>query len=116
MNSKLTTMNSSKLFVMAAITSCVALVLSATAAEKKPAAPPVSPAKETAAETPPNGKAFDTPQAAADALVQAATSSDMAAAKEILGPDSDDIINSEDPVADKNRATEFANRAKEKKS
>src|SRR5436309_4308166 len=36
--------------------------------------------------------------------------------KEILGPDSDDIISSEDPVEDKNRATEFANRAKEKTS
>ena len=36
--------------------------------------------------------------------------------KEILGPDSEDIIASEDPVQDKNRAAEFAAKAKEKNS
>jgi hypothetical protein len=34
--------------------------------------------------------------------------------KEILGPDSDPIIESQDPVADKNRAMAFAAKAKEK--
>ena len=59
-------------------------------------------------------KQFDTPQQAADALIQVAANFDVAAAKEILGPDSEDIVASEDPVQDKNRATEFAAKAKEK--
>ena len=64
----------------------------------------------------PGQKEFDTPKQAADALIQVAANFDVAAAKEILGPDSEDIISSEDPVQDKNRATEFANKAKEKNS
>ena len=61
-------------------------------------------------------KQFDTPKQAADALVQVAANFDVAAAKEILGPDSEDIVASEDPVQDKNRAAEFAAKAKEKMS
>jgi hypothetical protein len=61
-------------------------------------------------------KQFDTPKQAADALVQVAANFDVAAAKEILGPDGEDIVASEDPVQDKNRATEFAAKAKEKMS
>ena len=61
----------------------------------------------------PAQKQFDTPQQAADALIQVAANFDVAAAKETLGPDSEDIVASEDPVQDKNRAAEFA--AKEKK-
>lgn len=61
-------------------------------------------------------KEFDTPQRAADSLVQAAETFDVAAAKEILGPDGTDLVTSSDPVMDKNRAAEFAAKAKEKKS
>ena len=64
----------------------------------------------------PAQKQFDTPQQAADALIQVAANFDVAAAKEILGPDSEDIVASADPVQDKNRAAEFAARAKEKMS
>jgi hypothetical protein len=64
----------------------------------------------------PAQKQFDTPQQAADALIQVAANFDVAAAKEILGPDSADIVTSEDPVQDKNRAAEFAAKAKEKMS
>src|SRR5215813_5504057 len=64
----------------------------------------------------PGQKQFDTPKQAADALIQVATNLDVAAAKEILGPDGEDIVASEDPVMDKKRATEFANKAKEKMS
>src|SRR5437667_12836840 len=70
----------------------------------------------TAAASQPQEKQFDTPKEAADALIQVAGNFDVAAAKEILGPDSDDIIASEDPVQDKNRATAFAEKAKEKNS
>ena len=73
--------------------------------------------KPGAASAPASGqKQFDTPKQAADALVQVAANFDVAAAKEILGPDSEDIVASDDPVQDKNRATEFAAKAKEKMS
>jgi len=61
-----------------------------------------------------NQKQFASAKEAADALVQAATTFDQNALKEILGPDSDDIIASEDPVQDKNRAMKFAEAAKMK--
>ena len=48
--------------------------------------------------------------------MQVAANFDVAAIKEILGPDSEDIIASEDPVQDKNRAEKFAAKAKEKNS
>src|SRR5947208_105045 len=70
----------------------------------------------TAAASQPQQKQFDTPKQAADALIQVAGNFDVAAAKEILGPDSEDIIASEDPVMDKNRALAFAAKAKEKSS
>jgi len=73
--------------------------------------------KADAASAPSSGqKQFDTPKQAADALVQVAANFDVAAAKEILGPDSEDIVASEDPVQDKNRAEAFAAKAKEKMS
>ena len=59
---------------------------------------------------------FDTPQQAADALIQVAANFDVAAGKEILGSDGEDLIASDDPVQDKNRAAEFAAKAKEKNS
>jgi hypothetical protein len=73
--------------------------------------------KSDSASAPGSGqKQFDTPKQAADALVQVASNFDVAAAKEILGPDSEDIVASEDPVQDKNRAEAFAAKAKEKMS
>ena len=71
---------------------------------------------DTASAPQPAQKQFDTPKQAADALVQVAANFDPAAAKEILGPDGEDIVASEDPVQDKNRAAEFAAKAKEKMS
>src|ERR1044071_7780976 len=73
-------------------------------------------AEDSPTPAPSKQKEFNTPKEAADSLVQAAESFDVAALKEILGPDSADIINSEDQVADKNRAIAFAARAKEKMS
>jgi hypothetical protein len=61
-------------------------------------------------------KGFDTPRAAADALVEAADHYDVAALVNILGPQSEDIVSSKDPVQDKNRAREFAAKAHEKMS
>jgi len=115
MKSKTYIMTSSKIIALAAAVLVTAFIVpvSLAASKKKEAA-----AKQEGAQgTPqPGQKEFDTPKQAADALIQVATNLDLAAAKEILGPDGEDIISSEDPVMDKNRATAFANKAKEKMS
>ena len=61
-------------------------------------------------------KEFDTPEQAVASLMEAAAVFDMEALKEILGPDSTDIIASEDPVMDKERALSFVAKAKEKQT
>ena len=61
-------------------------------------------------------KQFSTPKEAADSLIAAAGSFDVAQIKEILGPDANDIVSSADPVADKNKAEAFAAKAREKTS
>src|SRR5881628_3902353 len=109
MKSKLKIMTSAKISLIAsaiAISCLLGLALQAAPASKADAA-----AASTSTQ-----KEFDTPKQAADALIQVAANFDVTAAKEILGPDGEDIISSEDPVMDKNRATEFANKAKEKSS
>ncbi len=70
-----------------------------------------SPAKASAPE---KQKTFATPQLAADALIKAAESYDVPALLEIFGPEGKDIVESADPVRDKSRAEEFAERAHEK--
>ena len=57
---------------------------------------------------------FRTPDEAARALVQAAGDFDVSALLHILGPESTGLFSSEDPVADKARATAFAALAREK--
>ena len=109
MKSKLKIMTSSKILLIASAisSSCLlGLALHAAAPSKTDASAASQPAQ----------KQFDTPKQAADALIQVASNFDVAAAKEILGPDSEDIVASEDPVQDKNRAAEFAAKAKEKMS
>jgi Protein of unknown function (DUF2950) len=63
-----------------------------------------------------NQQQFDTPQHAANMLVQVAANFDPVTAIEVLGSDGKEIINSEDPIADKNEAQIFAAKAKEKLS
>jgi Protein of unknown function (DUF2950) len=115
MKTKRNNMNSLKMIALAAavLTTGSLATASGAAPEKKE----TTAKKEDAQSTPqPGQKQFDTPKQAADALIQIATNLDVAAAKEILGPDGEDLISSEDPVMDKNRATAFANKAKEKMS
>jgi hypothetical protein len=59
-------------------------------------------------------KVFATPKQAADALVQAAESYDLSTLEQILGPESEDLLSSEDPVRDRNTAAEFAAKAGQK--
>jgi len=109
MISKLNMMNPVKTLQ---ITSTIVIATLATAAFATAAEP-----KADVSATPPsNQKQFASPKEAADALVQAAASFDTAALQEILGPESEDLIASEDPVQDKNRAVAFAEKAKEKSS
>jgi len=92
---------------VALLLSCLALTTLHATSETKPMA---------SAESQANQKTFATPKLAADALIQAASTYNIAALKEILGPDSTDLITSQDPVMDKNRAVAFAEKAKEKTS
>jgi hypothetical protein len=62
------------------------------------------------------GKAFNTPQQAADALVDAAEKFDVAALTEIFGPDGDSIIFSGEFPQDRKHAIDFAAEARAKKS
>src|SRR6266403_345107 len=59
-------------------------------------------------------KAFATPKQASEALIQATETFDLQALREILGPDGEDLVSSEDPVRDKNIAAAFATKAREK--
>ncbi|MCX6866896.1 MAG: DUF2950 domain-containing protein [Verrucomicrobia bacterium] len=72
--------------------------------------------KDPVAKVVPKQKSFDTPELAVASLIQAAAAFEVPALKEILGPDSDDIIASEDPVMDKERTQAFAAKAKEKQA
>jgi hypothetical protein len=61
-------------------------------------------------------KTFPSAQLAADAFVQAVDSWDVASLNQILGPQGEDLVSSQDPVRDKNIAADFAAKAKEKTS
>src|SRR5436190_306232 len=63
-----------------------------------------------------HGKAFATAQAAADALINATESYDPAALKEILGPGSDDIVQTGEPARDSENSKAFAAQARAKMS
>jgi Protein of unknown function (DUF2950) len=59
-------------------------------------------------------KTFATPKEAANALIASAENFNLPALQEILGPDGEDLVSSEDPVQDKNKAAAFAAMAREK--
>jgi hypothetical protein len=103
------TMNDSKILLIA-----TAILIGGFLAPVGQAADPKPDASAAPAQA--KGKEFASAKEAVDALVQAAASFDQAALKEILGPDSDEIVSSDDPVQDKNRAAAFAEKAKEKSS
>ncbi len=97
----------------------VILTIMATAFYCLMASPPAAQTQSIqslATSSQPAQKLFATPREAADALIQAAGSFDLSALKEILGKDGEDLVSSEDPVQDKNRAAAFAAKAREKSS
>ena len=70
--------------------------------------------QQTTTASQPAQKSFATPKEAAEALFQATEKFDVTSLMEILGPDGEDLVSSEDPVQDKNNANVFAARAHEK--
>src|SRR5215468_5913387 len=107
MRTRLDIMTSSKVSLVG-----FAILISSSLGLAEQAAPPAKP--DAASQT--KQQEFDSAKEAADALIQVAANFDVAAAKEILGPDSQDLISSEDAVMDKSRAQAFAAKAKEKNS
>ena len=97
---------STKIFLMILAIDCVMVDLALQAASE--------PKKDAAAASQTAQKQFNTPKEAADSLIAAVESYDVAQLKEIFGPDVADIISSADPVSDKNRAAKFVAKAKEK--
>lgn len=69
---------------------------------------------ESATSPIPQAQLFDTPQKAADALIQAASRFDVPALLKIFGPDGKDFVSSADPVRDRSVALAFAAKAQEK--
>ncbi len=82
------------------------------------AAPQSGTTKPPAASTPAAAgpKKFDTPQQAADALVDAAQKFDEVALVQIFGPDGEDVVFSGETAQDRQRASDFVSEAAEKKS
>lgn len=76
-----------------------------------PAPAPAAPAASTS-----GAKTFDSPQQAADALINAANQWDETALAQIFGANGDDIVFTGEPAQDRQRATDFAAEAREKKS
>jgi hypothetical protein len=107
MKTEITHMTSSILKWIAVLACCgTATFMSLGAAETKK--------DDAAAASSSQQKEFASPKEAAEALVKVAENLDVAAAKEILGPDSEDLVASDDPVMDKKHAEEFAAKAKQK--
>jgi Protein of unknown function (DUF2950) len=59
---------------------------------------------------------FDSPQQAADALVEAAEQFDVPALERLFGPSTKNVILSKEPAQDRQRAKEFVAKAREKES
>ena len=98
-----------------AVTALALSLFGAPALSSQMPLPPKPPAKPARAAVPPAGaKAFPTAQAAASALVEAASNFDEPALAAIFGPDGKDLVSTEDAVRDKSYALAFSALAKER--
>ncbi|MFL6449216.1 MAG: DUF2950 domain-containing protein [Bryobacteraceae bacterium] len=97
------------LWALACACLCSSLLFGAQESGAKPVAP-ASTASSAGA------RLFDTPQQAADTLVDAAEKFDVAAMTRIFGPDGDDIVFSGEFAQDRKHAADFAAEARNKKS
>jgi hypothetical protein len=99
--------------------SCAALAALAAAPPmraQQPAPKPPAKAAPKAAAAAVNAQLFETPQQAADALVNAAEKFDISALTQIFGPDGTDIVLSGEFAQDRKHAADFAAQARIKKS
>jgi hypothetical protein len=94
------------------IVACAVFLLSSglLAEQQSPAGKTSPPATASGA----SAKAFDSPQQAADALINAAEKFDEQALIEIFGPGGDDIVLTGEYAQDRQRALDFAAEAREK--
>jgi hypothetical protein len=99
------------LYAVVCIIGAQTLLWAIVPSAKQPAAPKIS-----AASAGVSPKKFDTPQQAADALVDAAEKFDVRALVDIFGSDGDDIVLFGEYAQDRQRASDFAAQAHEKKS
>ncbi len=91
------------------------VVLAQQPPTQQAAATPTAKTGSAKAASPSGGaELFDSPQAAADAVLKAASDYDTDALAKIFGPDGREIYATGDAVQDKNRAEEFVAEAKEK--
>jgi hypothetical protein len=79
-------------------------------------AQPKAPATATSTSSAAAIKSFSSAEQAADSLIAAADKFDVAALSQIFGPNGDDIVFSGEFAQDRKHATEFAAKAREKKS
>jgi len=93
--------------VLGAVTG--ALLIPVLAAQQSRAMPATSSPRVSA-------RTFDTPEQGVEALLQAAQKFDVQVLEEIFGPDGDDIVLSGEYPQDRQRASDFAAEAREKKS
>jgi len=110
-----------QMVVLAAL-ACVFVCSVATAQQSAAPKAPVANAQQSAAsKTPPGTSAtahaqtFETPQQAADALIDAAAKFDEAALIQIFGPSAEDIVFSGEYAQDQKHAADFVAQAREKK-
>jgi hypothetical protein len=87
------------------------LAVACTSAPSSPGAPAAQPAGTSPAV---EQRSFKTPEEAFDALILAAEQFDVAALKEILGPDGLELVVTADPVLDKNQSAALAAQARVK--
>jgi hypothetical protein len=95
----------------AAALAYLSTLIAFAAQQSEPAKPPVATASPAA-----SARRFDTPQQAADALVDAAQKFDEAALVQIFGFDGEDVVFSGEGAQDRQRASDFFAEASEKKS
>ena len=103
-----------KPFARKAFSAALPLALICTVATLSPRATADAEQASSASSSTVAQKSFATPKEAAEALIKATESFDLPALKEVLGPDAEDLVASEDAVQDKNRAAAFAAKAREK--
>lgn len=112
-NSRLRALIPSVLVAAACFVSLGAIAQDQSAAKDTAAKPATA---STASSAPTGAMAFDTPEAAADAVVKAAADYDVSKLMDIFGPDGKDFITGGDQVKDKTAGEDFAKLAGEKMS